>query len=101
PAQGRGEREGREAVQHRLYRQESDVAADTVLYRAEDGEWTDAEDQAARHERLAECRSPLAATRQPPLEIIAQVVQPIGYTHRLTQQPTQQDRAEHDEDILR
>jgi hypothetical protein len=97
PAHGGTEGKGREAVQRGLEHQALVVAGQAVLDRTQDGEWTDAEQQAGGDERLAQ---PAAFHGEAPLQRHAQTIERALDVQRLADQCPEENPRQDIERVL-
>src|SRR5687767_9672659 len=97
PERGR-ERDRREPVEQRLGGEQLDVASETVVDRAENGERADAEQQRRREERLADRAVAAVPAGEARLEAVAETLQALLDPQQLAGDAAEEHREHHDED---
>lgn len=97
PAEGRGQRDGREAVEEGLGGERSVVPGQAILDRTEHRERADAEEHACGEEPLADRGR--ARAREPALGGVAEALETSLDPHRLAGEPAQEHGADDDQRV--
>ena len=99
PSKRRGERDRGEPVEHALDGEEARVAGEAVLDRPEECQRTDAEHDRRGHERLGD--GARRTSCETALQRVAELSEPRVDPGERAEDPTEQHRAEHEEQVAR